>query len=86
MPACPIPIQNTKLVMSQRPPDRMIQSPRADSGRNLVAETERPKPAIAEVTANATHHQRGARLFHRTGDAFGEPAVSYAGSISAARG
>ena len=38
VPAWPMPIQNTKFVMSQRPADRAVVAPHADAGADQVAE------------------------------------------------
>ena len=44
-----------------RPADRVIQSPGADAGGNLIAEAEQTEHRDrSTVIANATHHQRGA--------------------------
>ncbi len=74
VPAWPIPIQKTKLVMSQAQPDRMIQAPRPDAGRNLVTEAEKTEH----------RHHRGDRecdppparrtFFDDSGDSLGDPA------------
>ena len=84
VPACPIPIQNTKLVMSQAQPTGMVQSPGADPGGNLIAEAEKTETGNSRGDGEGNPPPARRAILHRAGDALRNPAVSSAGSIPAA--
>ena len=68
VPACPIPIQKTKLVMSQAQPTGTDSSPGADAGGNLIADAEKAKRRNAR--SDRESHPPPARrgLFDDAGD------------------
>src|SRR5438552_10201484 len=60
VPACPIPIQKTKLVIPQAHPTGML-FPHVPTPVEIRYPMQKsPKVAMLEVIAKATHHQRGA--------------------------
>ena len=60
VPAWPIPIQKTKLVMSHAQPTGMVISPDADAGGDQVDDaTEEQQGQGVSVTAMHAHHQSG---------------------------
>src|SRR6266702_8468478 len=60
VPACPIPIQKTKLVMSQAHPSGMLFPQVPTPVEIWYPRQKSPKVAALAVIVKATHHQRGA--------------------------
>src|SRR6266487_3295873 len=60
VPACPIPIQKTKFVMSQAHPTGMLFPQVPTPVEIWYPRQNRPKVATLPVIVKATHHQRGA--------------------------
>src|SRR5215216_3862665 len=60
VPACPIPIQKTKFVISHAHPTGMLFPHVPTPVEIRYPIQKRPKVAILAVTAKHTHHQRGA--------------------------
>src|SRR6266487_2834552 len=60
VPACPIPIQKTKFVMSQAHPTGMLFPHVPTPVEIWYPRQKRPKVAALAVMVKATHHQRGA--------------------------
>src|SRR6266576_2750101 len=60
VPACPIPIQKTKFVMSQAHPTGMLFPQVPTPVEIWYPRQNRPNVATLPVIVKATHHQRGA--------------------------
>ena len=78
VPAWPIPIQNTKFVMSNAQPTRVVQAPHADAGRDLVGRRSRRRAASAvdDAAKQANHPAAPGRASSGRGDVVGDLAAA----------
>src|SRR5437773_3992737 len=58
------------------PADGMVQSPGADSGGNLIAETEKTETGNSGGDSEGDPPPARRTILHRAGDALGNPAVA----------